>query len=178
VKDEEKVSGELRALELHLDKFVDRGEARSGTCYLVKKGRNKKLNLHPAGSLCIDDYEQRGGNDYLVEVFNRFDRFISYDHATFLSAQAVLCGCTSIVIPEQVSYNSNDAQTWRNRFPYFKYGIAYGLDDIEYAKKTGSRLQNELALLESKTIQQARQFIKQARRLVALPGNLSFVLIG
>ena len=68
--------------------------------------------------------------------------FISYDPCTFLSIMASLCGCISVVYP----WDGLTKQEWLNTTAvaeYIKskgldnlYGIAYGLEDVQYAKDT------------------------------------------
>lgn len=152
--------GELRAHELNLDIFVNRNEKRSGDCYLIKKGNNKEHNKHSPHAIKLDDYPKYGdnANEYLSDVFNRCSRFISYDNATWLNVMAALCGCQSIVIPDE----NTTAESWHNGFRYFKYGIAYGFDDLEYAGQTKHLLLPELLSIEAETIEQTKAFIEKA----------------
>lgn len=149
--DESKVLGELRAFELNLDTFVNRNEERSGMCHIVRKGIDK--GLHDKDSICLDGYESKG-NQYLADIFNKYEVFISYDNACFLSAQAALCGCLSIVVPDNLS-----KEEWLSKFPYFKDGIAYGLSDIPRAMRTQSNIKENLLELERKSIELIKKFI-------------------
>jgi len=155
---EQPIHGELRAHELNLDIFYDKGYARLGECYLIKKGNDKEHNKHHNGAIKLDDYPSKGGNEYLAEVFNSCERFISYDTATWLNVMASLCGCLSIVAPDA----GVTPEQWHNGFNYFKYGIAYGESDIAYAKQTAHLLKPELLKIEAETISETRNFIKQA----------------
>ena len=152
--------GELRALELHLEKFKNFGKERNGSCFIIKKGENK--NWHPKGAIQIDEYEQLGGNAYLSNIFNSSKVFISYDNACFLSVQAALCGCLSIVAPD----GQMSAIEWHEKYPYFKYGIAYGLDDIGYALATMHFVKDNLQRLEQITLNQTKEFISRAYSLI------------
>ena len=49
-----------------------------------------------------------------------------------MSIIASLCGCTSVV-KKIHGLNFNE---WVNGDPFNKYGVAYGLEGIEYANKT------------------------------------------
>jgi len=157
------IHGELRAVELNLDTFVNRNEQRSGDCYLVKKGNNKEHNAHLPTAIKLDDYPSRGlsANSYLANVFNQCERFISYDTATWLNVMAALCGCVSVVIPD----SGVTSEEWHKKFPYFKYGIAYGLDDLEYAEQTKNLLKPALIEIEEETLKQTLDFIKTAKQL-------------
>lgn len=158
LRHEQKVHGELRAMELNLDIFQDRKQPRSGSCHLYKKNPDKAA-IHPPDSLRIDDYAQLGGNQYLSDIFNSKEIFYSYDSATWISIMAALCGCVSVVIPD----DGVSALEWHEKFPYFKYGIAYGLDDLEHAKSNIHLLRDHLLKLEAETLEQTIQFIKTAK---------------
>lgn len=160
LRNEQPVQGELRAVELNLDIFKDKGYNRKGTCYLIKKENNKE-QTHPADSIMLDDYPSRGGNEYLAEIFNNCETFYAYDTATWLSIMAAQCGCLSIVMPNV----GVTAEQWHNGFPYFKYGIAYGKDDIEFAKSTKHMVVPNLLKIESETLSETRSFITKAYTL-------------
>ncbi len=153
----QEVHGELRANELNLDIFYNKHLERKGSCYLIKKGNNKE-QIHPADSIMLDDYPQKGGNEYLSHIFNTTEIFYSYDTATFLSVFASLCGCLSVVMPEV----DGEPEVWHNGFPYFKHGIAYGYEDIPYALLTRHLLKDELLKIEAETIEQTKAFIQRA----------------
>ena len=95
-----KVGGLLTAFRDYSE-FRDRGysDLRQGVCYAVRKGRGKVLDQHPADALCIDDYAARGGDDYLINVFNERERFICYDDVSMLPTLAALCGCPTLGQP-------------------------------------------------------------------------------
>lgn len=160
LRNDQKVHGELRALELNLDIFKDWGLARKGTCYLIKK-ENNKHQTHPQQSIRLDDYATMGGNEYLARIFNETRIFYSYDTATFISVMAALCGCVSLVMPNI----GVSPQEWHDGYPYFKYGIAYGEGDIEYAKETLHLLKPELIRIEKESIELTKAFIKRAKEL-------------
>lgn len=154
---EQPIHGELRAVELNLDIFYNRNEERSGTCHLYKKVGHKP-NIHHADSIFLDSYAERGGNQYLAEVFNYCERFYAYDDATWLSIMAALCGCESVVVPQE----GVTAQEWYAKFPYFRYGIAYGLDELQHAKDTLHLVKDNLLKIEAETIEQTKAFIQKA----------------
>lgn len=156
----QEVHGELRAMELNLDIFYNKKLERNGSCYLIKKGNNKE-QVHPADSIMLDDYPQKGGNEYLAHIFNTTEIFFSYDNATFLSTFASLCGCVSIVMPDE----GVSADEFHNGYPYFKHGIAFGYNDIPYALLTRHLLKDELLKIEAETIEQTKAFITKAHTL-------------
>lgn len=150
--DESKVSGELRTFNLKLDKFYNKNNNRSGECFIIKKGKAKIQNKHSHDSLNLDHYIS---DDYLIEVFNTKERFISYDSMTFHLQQAALCGCIPIVIPDE---NVNKEEFVR-KAPVNKYGIAYGFEDIEYAKSTLHLVKPYLESMEQESITLIKNYI-------------------
>ena len=93
-----------------------------------------------------------------LQLFSRSERFITTDPATFLSIEAAMAGCPSIVVPMenvsrdewlQTSYSPGD----------LKYGIAYGEEDIKHAEQTLPLVVNNLIEQEKKQQRQLRQFV-------------------
>ena len=73
---------------------VTKSNTRSGSCYLVRKGRDK-TPVHPPDAIRVDGLP----HEEVAKIFARCERFYCYDEATMFSQFAVLCGCLSIVIP-------------------------------------------------------------------------------
>jgi len=162
LRNEQTVHGELRAVELNLEIFRDYRGERKGDCYLIKKGNDKEHNAHSETATKLDDYPSKGGNEYLSAVFNRCEMFISYDGATWLNVMAALCGCVSVVMPiEGIS-----AEQWKSGFPYFKYGIAYGMNDLKHALTTRHLVKEELLKIEKETLEETRLFIEKAKSIL------------
>lgn len=124
---------------------------RLKTCYMVRKGIDKDLHLHPNDSICVDDKS----HEEIAKIFNECDKFICYDTDTYFSEFAVRCGCTSIVIPNE----GVSKKEWR---PNVKqtYGIAYGLNDIEYAEQTKDKFWKYQKEIESNNIKAVKKFVK------------------
>lgn len=160
LRHEQPVHGELRANELNLHIFKNEGRERKGSCFLIRK-ENSKEQTHPEGSIILDDYPTKGGNEYLAKVFNDCEIFYAYDSATWLSVMASLCGCLSIVMPNP----GVSPEEWHQGFPYFKYGIAYGREDIEYALLSRHLLKDELLKIEAEAMNETQEFIKKAYTL-------------
>lgn len=155
--------GELRANELNLDIFFDRKQERAGDCFLIKKGNNKEHNHHSENAIKLDDYPKYGekANEYLADVFNRCEMFVSYDTATFLNVMAALCGCNSVVIPD----DGVQPQEFYNGFPYFNSGIAYGFGELKHSILTRHLLKPALIKMEMETIEETKKFIAKAKEL-------------
>lgn len=117
-------------------------EPRSGVCYTIRKGNEYHNNqieiVHPSNS-----FEVVRNHTLLecVDIFNTYEYFYSYDPCTFLNIIAAMCGCISVV----VKVKGKSKNEWLNTIAaveYLKetgeplYGIAYGEEEIEFAKTT------------------------------------------
>jgi hypothetical protein len=156
--DESKVSGILTAFELHFDLFKNMNIMRNGSCYIVKKGAGKPLTWHDKNAINVEGRD----NAALAYLFNACETFISYDDACFLSVQAAMCGCLSIVVPK----DGMSKEDWHNKYPAHKYGIAYGADDVIFALATQSKVIPNLQEMEKETLTQAKAFIERAKGLI------------
>ena len=98
------VAGKLTAWR-DLAHFRDYHRLRAGTCSLVRKGKMSQL-LHPLDpdAFCIDDYARRGGDNYLIDVFNRVESFTCYDDNSLIPTLAHLCGVPRIWIANGGKY--------------------------------------------------------------------------
>lgn len=116
---------------------------RKGLCFTIRKAhlihKTPIKRLHPLNAFEIT--REHTQQDY-VRIFNQYKGFISYDSLTFLSVIAALCGCISIVVPV-VGLSKQDWLNTLATVDYLKesgetalYGIAYGSDDLQYAKET------------------------------------------
>jgi hypothetical protein len=108
-------------------------EKRKGTCYILRKGKERMDLPESFDGPIIDDLTE----EEIVSVFNSCEYCISYDTQTFYSSIAAFCGCLSIVIPEK----------GKSRKDYMKkddhsYGIAFGTDrsELDYAISTRNKL--------------------------------------
>lgn len=124
---------------------------RLGTCYAIRKGKNKNF-VHEEDAILIDNMNQ----NEIAETFNRCKTFISYDTYSFYSQLAVFCGCESIVIPDE----TKTKEEWLGDKIELGYGIAYGSNDLDYARKTKHLLFDYWAEVEKKSIDSVRNFIK------------------
>jgi hypothetical protein len=121
---------------------------KNNICYSIRKGKNYSI-CHPEHAICIDGKS----HDEISYIFNTCHTFISYDIYSYYSVYAALCGCDSIVIPE----SNISKQQWK---PDIKdtYGLAYGFDDIEYARSTRDLLVNEINNRNISDMDTVRQF--------------------
>lgn len=102
VHEKYKVQGLLTAIDLEyqLKTYQNKNLAsRKGGAYLVRKGHNKKHDQHSADFIHADPLLEKMTDEEVADFFNSIDTFVSYDDMTFISVQAALCGCKSIIIP-------------------------------------------------------------------------------
>jgi hypothetical protein len=65
---------------------------------------------------------------------------------------AALCGCTSVVIPSK-EISSEEFYNVQ------KYGVAYGFENIDFAKLTHTKMINDLKQMEQNTFTQCDKFV-------------------
>jgi len=128
---------------------------RQGACYLVRKGHKKDIVHYRSDAIRID------GKDHaeIARIFNRCESFHSYDEDTMYSLFAVLCGCDSVVVPGRYGARAD----WVADHALFRYGIAYGDDDLEHARATASLVPGLLAGLTAERDASVHDFIRITR---------------
>jgi hypothetical protein len=132
------VQGLLTAIDLEyqLNTYQNKHRSdRQGGAYLIRKGHSKKHNQHPADFVHADPILEKMSDQEAADFFNRIETFISYDEMTWISIQAALCGCKSIIIPGEGDRSAENLKRV-NRIN----GLAYGLDDQDWADKTHHQL--------------------------------------
>lgn len=152
-------NNQLFVIETHSDIFYNTNQQRSGTAYCVRKCKDPKF-IHPENSIFIP-YHAAGNLIELAKIFNQVQRFYCYDNYTFLSVQAAMCGCESIVVPD----GTNTKEQWMNGSRLSPYGVAYGEDDINRATKTIPALMHEIEQINLDTEQQIHIFINKCKEL-------------
>lgn len=155
--------GYLRIHDFKLDKFTNYNlNARDINCHLFRKHKGViNLDKHSADSVCIDEIlNGLQSVDELVGIFNKTNIFVSYDTATYISTIAALCGATSVIIPDGVHTKEEYIKKW----PVAKYGIAYGLDDIEWAINTKHLVRDHLLSIERENDMWLDKFIENTTK--------------
>ena len=106
------------------------------SCHLIRKGKYKKF-IHSENSIGLDGKSHKE----FAEIFRKSKKFICYDDYTAYSIFAVLCGCQSIVVPDD---NVAIDEWYPN--PSDRYGIAYGVtpDQLNWAEKTKGYVLNHI----------------------------------
>lgn len=159
VNPEYTIQGLLTAIDLktQLTKFTDkRLPSRRGGAYLVRKGFYKKLDQHSADFIKADEILETSTYDEMADFFSTIETFISYDHMTFISVQAALSGCKSIIIPDADGEFSKDHLIKVNRIN----GVAYGFNDQEWVESSLNNLRKDLEELNEKNMESVRKFHK------------------
>lgn len=130
------------------------GKSRDGYCHIIRKGHkfHKPLTyIHPSDSLFLDDNLSQ---EILIEIFNRKEYLISYDPYSYVCVMAALCGCIPIIVPmtgttkEQWLKSLSTSVILEQYGEYELKGIAYGIEEIEYARNTleGVKYQQEISI--------------------------------
>lgn len=128
---------------------------RSGSCYILRKGKNRRIIHDLVDSICIDGLS----HEQIAEVFNNVKYCISYDAYTMYSVYAVMCGCISIIVPEE----GVTKEQWQPE-ESDRYGLAYGFDDIEYALATTQDLLKKLKQKEEESKKSVQNFIVKCQK--------------
>ncbi len=152
--DDPSISGGAQLLQLFWTNpcYRDLGYPnRSGSCYMMRKRENEGVEHSIEGSVNVDGLS----HEDLAEVFNRCETFYCYDDATMYSQYAALCGCDSVVIP----WHYPSRKEWAAARPIGTYGVAYGLDDLEHARRTRPLLAANLQQLEEDGLSTVRSFV-------------------
>jgi tetratricopeptide (TPR) repeat protein len=100
-------------------------------------------------------------SEELVKIFNEKKYFYCYDYASFLSLQAALCGCISIVVP----YEDITAEQWMGMNRNRVFGIAYGEENIEHAVTTLDKVRPNIEKLEDEFYENVKEFITKTQDL-------------
>lgn len=127
--------------------------SRSKTCYMRRKGSKlgQSFNRHPQDSICIDGKSHQEISD----IFNDCHTFYCYDPHTYYSTYASMCGCDSIVLPPKTL----SKEDWKNSIED-TYGIAYGIDDLERARKTRPLMLDYIKNQYNSNIENTLKFVK------------------
>jgi hypothetical protein len=129
---------------------------RTGDCYAIRKGKGKELGTDLNNAVKIDGKS----NVEVAAIFKKSKRFISYDTYTAYSIFAVLCGCESIVIPDE---GVSKEEWYPNTTD--RYGIAYGTDykESKHAVDTAYLVERHVFDEEKKSISNIKVFLCEAK---------------
>lgn len=168
VFNDETLNPEKRILSLvHFDLDLYRQTnfgPREGRCYIVRKGKSRKDLPEKFDGPVIDSLPEQEK----VRVFNRCEYCISYDTQTSYSEIAALCGCISVVIPEE-------GKSWRDYrlSDEERYGQAFGFaeEELNWAQKTRDKIKGRYVRMNKEGIFAAQNFVKLCRDYFYLVGK-------
>lgn len=142
--------------DLDLYKRTNYGE-RSGKCYILRKGAGRPDIPKNFDGIVIDDLSEKEK----VEVFNKCEYCISYDTQTSYSQIAAMCGCVSIVVPEEGKSREDYRSNGDN-----DYGEAFGFskEEISYAQKTAPYIIERYKSIIEKSRKNALNFINDVNK--------------
>lgn len=164
VNEKYKVQGLLTAIDLDYQLKTYQNQHRpdrKGGAYLVRKGRDKKHDQHPKDFVYADPLLEKMTDEEAADFFNSIQTLISYDDMTWISVQAALCGCESIIIPGEGD-RSIDNLKKVNRIK----GVAYGFDDQEWVKSTIHELRPHFESLNADNLVTIREFYAYCERAI------------
>lgn len=153
----------LTVLDPKLSIMKNNGQQRDKIGLLVRKSKDFDYKMNVLKSyknlinlpiISIDEIINKCNNlNELAEIYNQITLFISFDPHTYHSAMAALCGCQSVVIP------SEDLSS-EEFYNVQKYGVAYGFENIDFAKLTQGKMIEDLKAMEQHTYAQCAQFVE------------------
>ena len=127
---------------------------RRGTCYLVRKGRQRRLDQHPPDAVLVDNLSHHEK----AAVFNEVECVYSYDPNTFYLILAAICGCVPVIIPE----DGVSREEWQPS-PRLRMGLAYGAAEISLARQQrGDLLDRRKRQIEEED-QMVHRFVQKCR---------------
>ena len=130
---------------------------RNGKCYVLRKGKWRVRPEDVADGIVVDDLSEREK----VRVFNECEYCISYDTQTAYSALASICGCISVVVPEE----GKTREDYRPNGE-IDYGVAFGFseEEIQFAISTRGKLIEYYKFRNQEGLQQARYFVDECEK--------------
>ncbi len=140
----------INDFKTHMYRDVYKG-VRAGVYYMVRKGGDIPLTYHPEGAIQVDGLSHAE----LAKIFSTAKMFISYDLHTAYSIYASLCGCDSVVVPRY----GLTKDRWKGGGDQAEmYGVAYGFDDLDFARETRSKLILRINDIETENLHAMERF--------------------
>lgn len=145
---------QIKHYPINLYNLENTSEKREGTAYCLRKGAHKKIIHDLNNSVLIDNLSHQE----ISQIFKSVKTFISYDPNTAFSHLAVLCGCDSVVIPD----DGISEEEW---YPNVedRYGIAYGFENSQKAKLTKNNVLKGILNSDELNIQQTKLFLSEVK---------------
>lgn len=77
-----------------------------------------------------------------------------------LSTTPRLCGCVCLVVPD----GKKSPEEWRASWPHNKFGVAYGSDQLNYARQTLDMAASHLRVMELEGLKSIHRFVEITTR--------------
>lgn len=134
---------------------------RNGKCYIIRKGESRPDIPKKLDGIVIDDLLE----EEKVRIFNESEYCISYDTQTSYSSIAALCGCISVIMPEE----GKTKKDYRNESE-IDLGVAWGLDEEEilWAKNTQEKLAESFRGINKGALESTISFVKKCEARFSL----------
>jgi hypothetical protein len=132
---------------------------RNCIAYSIRKGGHKSLVHDVEGSILIDDKPHAE----VAAIFKKSRLFISYDSRSAYSQFASLCGCDSVIIPDQGVTEQDFFKS-----PESRYGVSYGFEGLDTARSTQPLLRDHLKRLEADNLNKAEAFLQETQQMFRL----------
>lgn len=131
---------------------------RDKVCYVIRKGRSRSDVPNLSGLWVVDDLDHRE----LAKAFNQCQFCYFYDPYTMLSSYAAVCGCIPVIVPME----GVTKEMWKPD-EELRFGLAYGVNDIDYAIETRDRLLSRLEQEEKTNIEMVQRFVSVVQAFFA-----------
>ncbi|WP_230772240.1 hypothetical protein [Sphingomonas sp. Leaf4] len=109
---------------------------RDGICCLIRKGKDRVTAHDLEGKTVVDDMTHAE----MAAAFNQHEYLHSFDTYSMYSVFAAMCGCVPVIEPmpgvSREQWFPNEAD---------RYGLAYGWDDVAWARETQGLLLERMA---------------------------------
>lgn len=146
---------ELHIVSQRKDTYsINNTHERNGTCYLMRKGKNRPIIHDLTESILLDGMS----HEEMAQIFNQTVMCIIYDTYTMYSVYAAMCGCIPVIIPEE----GVSIEEWQS-VEENRYGMAYGFEGIEYALKTRNLLLQKLQRQEDESNKSVIHFVEKCK---------------
>lgn len=77
---------------------------------------------------------------------------------------AALCGCVRMVVPD----GKKTPEEWHASWPHNKFGVAYGGNELDYARQTLDLVATHLRDMEQEGLGSIRNFVEITNRYFSL----------
>ncbi len=131
---------------------------RTGTCYLLRKGKERARGIDFGDQLCVDDLS----HEEKAAAFNRYRYLHSFDTYSMYSVFAAMCGCVPVIEP----VSGVSREQWFPE-PADRYGLAYGWEDERWAVDTRDALLHGLARIREEQDAMLARFIVRTQAFFA-----------